>query len=52
MRGVRDRARFAESAWMNDSLVERMDGTNPADPLCGAPRASVSADFFTDASDS
>jgi len=36
---------FSRDAWSSDALVERMTNGQPADPLCGAPRASMSGDF-------
>ena len=40
---------YAESAWENDALDERMDAGTPADPLCGEPRQQTAADYCQDA---
>lgn len=36
---------FASSAWADDALVQRQGTTGAADPLCGAPRQQMAADF-------
>ncbi|MCK6556765.1 hypothetical protein L6Q96_19625, partial [Candidatus Binatia bacterium] len=41
---------FSESAWADEALVEKTAGGKPVDPLCGAPRPVVPADFCTDPS--
>jgi len=41
---------FSETAWADDKLEEKMVMGQPADPLCGAPRPAVPADFCTDPS--
>ena len=39
---------FQESAWANNSLIQRTVNGQPADPLCGVPRVQKSTDFCTD----
>ncbi len=36
---------FSRAAWQSDALVGRLDNGQPADPLCGAPRMTMSGDF-------